>query len=140
MGGIDPGDFAEEFLPALKQQRFGKAMALLVRGTADQVTQIKLLLTQMDPNALLGERQKGTLRSVPLGGRDPDEFSNLLKQFWSTRHANPIIVVPSETNSIRALRVPSATPRDEDKSRPNLGRISKPTVLAPPKSSAEAAR
>ncbi|HLQ44278.1 MAG TPA: secretin N-terminal domain-containing protein, partial [Planctomycetaceae bacterium] len=114
--------------------------ALIVRGTADQVTQIKLLLTQMDPNALLGERQKGTLRSIPLGGRDPDEFSNLLKQFWSTRHANPIIVVPSETNSIRDLRVPSATPRDEDKSRPNLGRISKPTVLAPQKPSVEAAR
>jgi pimeloyl-ACP methyl ester carboxylesterase len=36
IGGVDPGDFGKEFLLALEQRRFGKAMALLVRGTGDR--------------------------------------------------------------------------------------------------------
>ncbi len=118
--------FAAEKDAAPSIQPHPTSSALIVRGTADQVTQIKLLLTQLDPNALLGDRPKGTLRSVPLGGRDADEFSALLKQFWSTRHANPLIVIPSETNSIRDLRVPSATPNVGDKPRPNVGRTANP--------------
>ncbi|MFM9965399.1 MAG: secretin N-terminal domain-containing protein, partial [Planctomycetaceae bacterium] len=83
---------------------------LIVRGTNDQVNQIKLLLTQMDPNALKGEPQKGTLRTIPLGGRDPEEFSLMLKQFWGAKNSNPIIIVPSNSQPVRDQRVPSATP------------------------------
>jgi pimeloyl-ACP methyl ester carboxylesterase len=36
LGGVDPGDFGKQFLRALEQQRFGKAMALLIRSTGDQ--------------------------------------------------------------------------------------------------------
>jgi pimeloyl-ACP methyl ester carboxylesterase len=36
LGGVDPGEFGTEFLRALEQQRFGKAMALLVRSTGDR--------------------------------------------------------------------------------------------------------
>ena len=83
---------------------------LIVRGTADQVNQVKLLITQMDPNALKGDPQKGTLRTIPLGGRDPEEFSQMLKQFWGAKNSNPIIVVPSNSQPIRDQRVPSAAP------------------------------
>lgn len=107
--------------------------ALIVRGTADQVSQIKMLLTQMDPNALAGERQKGTLRSIPLGGRDADEFSGMIKQFWSTRHSNPIIIVPSQTKPAHDLRVPSALPPSDDKPRARVGRTSSSTAEQPAK-------
>ena len=83
---------------------------LIVRGTNDQVTQIKMLISQMDPNALKGDPQKGTLRTIPLGGRDPDEFSQMLKQFWGAKNSNPIIIVPSNSQPVRDQRVPSATP------------------------------
>ncbi|MCX7420630.1 MAG: hypothetical protein NT013_13980 [Planctomycetia bacterium] len=110
--------------------------ALIVRGTADQVNQIKMLLTQMDPNALAGERQKGTLRSIPLGGRDADEFTAMIKQFWSTRHSNPIIVVPSQTKPVNDLRVPSATAPTEEKPRSRVGRTSSSAAETAPKESA----
>ncbi len=110
--------------------------ALIVRGTMDQVNQIKMLLTQMDPNALAGERQKGTLRSIPLGGRDADEFSDMIKQFWSTRHSNPIIVVPSQTKPVNDLRVPSAKPSNEEKPRSRVGRTSSSTTETPASESA----
>ncbi len=83
---------------------------LIVRGTADQVNQIKILLTQMDPNALKGDPQKGNVRTIPLGGRDPEEFSQMLKQFWGAKNSNPIIVVPSNSQPVRDQRVPSAAP------------------------------
>jgi pimeloyl-ACP methyl ester carboxylesterase len=36
LGGVDPGDFGDDFLSALDEQRFGKAMALLIRSTGDR--------------------------------------------------------------------------------------------------------
>ena len=83
---------------------------LIVRGTADQVTQIKSLLLQMDPNALKGDPQKGNVRTIPLGGRDTEEFSQMLKQLWGAKNSNPIIVVPSNSQPVRDQRVPSAAP------------------------------
>jgi type II secretory pathway component GspD/PulD (secretin)/Spy/CpxP family protein refolding chaperone len=87
---------------------------LIVRGTADQVAQIKTLLTQMDPNALKGDPQKGNVRTIPLGGRDPEEFSQMLKQFWGAKNSNPIIVVPSNSQPVRDQRVPSAAPSSNE--------------------------
>lgn len=36
MDGVDPGDWADDFLRALAKQRLGRAMALLLKGTADR--------------------------------------------------------------------------------------------------------
>ena len=84
---------------------------LLVKGTADQVTQIKLVLTQMDPSASGGSRQGGNVRSIPLGGRDPIEFMEMLQKVWGTTNSNPIrVVVPADSNPIRDRRVPSFVP------------------------------
>lgn len=35
MDGVDPGDWADDFLRAVAKERFGTAMALLLQGTAD---------------------------------------------------------------------------------------------------------
>lgn len=86
---------------------------LIVRGTKDQVEQIKLLINQMDPQALKGDPQKGTLRTIPLGGRDPEEFSQMLKQFWGAKNSTPVIIVPSNSQPVRDQRVPSAIEKSE---------------------------
>jgi type II secretory pathway component GspD/PulD (secretin)/Spy/CpxP family protein refolding chaperone len=88
---------------------------LIVRGSPQQVDQIKVLLSQMDPDALRGEPQKGNLRTIPLGGRDPEEFSRMLQQFWGARKSNPIIVVPSDSRPVRDMRIPTATPSANDR-------------------------
>jgi pimeloyl-ACP methyl ester carboxylesterase len=36
LGGVNPGGFGNDFLRALEQNRFGKAMALLIRSTGDR--------------------------------------------------------------------------------------------------------
>lgn len=83
--------------------------ALIVRGTNEQVTQIKLLVTQLEPGEGGGYGGTGNLRTIPLGGRDPEEFLRALEKVWNVRGRNPIrTVVPSETGAIRDRRVPSA--------------------------------
>lgn len=104
---------------------------LIVRGTNDQVTQIKMLISQMDPNALKGDPQKGTLRTIPLGGRDPDEFSQMLKQFWGAKNSNPIIIVPSNSQPVRDQRVPSVTPSFDQPLPRDSARPSRTTSESP---------
>lgn len=83
--------------------------ALIVRGTNEQVTQIKLLVTQLEPGEGGGYGGTGNLRTIPLGGRDPEEFLRALEKVWNVRGRNPIrTVVPSDTGAIRDRRVPSA--------------------------------
>ncbi|NQV23688.1 MAG: hypothetical protein HQ518_04900 [Rhodopirellula sp.] len=83
--------------------------ALIVRGSNEQVTQIKLLVTQLEPGEAGGYGGSGTLRTIPLGGRNPEEFLKALERVWNVRGRNPIrTVVPSATGAIRDRRVPSA--------------------------------
>lgn len=84
--------------------------ALIVRGTNEQVTQIKLLVTQLEPGEGGGYGGTGNLRTIPLGGRDPEEFLRALEKVWNVRGRNPIrTVVPSATGAIRDRRVPSSS-------------------------------
>lgn len=84
--------------------------ALIVRGSNDQVTQIKLLVTQLEPGEGGGYGGEGNLRTIPLGGRDPEAFLKALERVWNVRGRNPIrTVIPSDTGAIRDRRVPSAT-------------------------------
>ena len=84
--------------------------ALIVRGTNEQVTQIKLLVTQLEPGEGGGYGGSGNLRTIPLGGRDPEEFLKALERVWNVRGRNPIrTVIPSATGAIRDRRVPSST-------------------------------
>ena len=96
---------------------------LIVRGTAEQVEQIKTLLTQLDPSQG-GPFSGGNVRQIPLGGRDPEEFLKALQELWGTSTRNPIrTVVPSAgSGTIKAQKIPSlpiqeteAVPRSSDR-------------------------
>src|SRR5690606_1503472 len=83
---------------------------LLIKGTPDQVNQVKALLASLgetgEGKTAGGDR--GNVRVFSLQGRDPSEFLPLLRQTWSSSAPNPIrIVVPSQANPIRDLKVPS---------------------------------
>lgn len=84
---------------------------LMVRGTPDQVTQVRAILTQMGEPGDGGPAQgtqRGTLRTFPLQGRDPEELMPLLKQMWANSGQPPIrVVVPSKPRVIEDRKVPS---------------------------------
>ncbi len=91
--------------PTIEADLLGRR--LLVRGTPDQVIQVKALLAQLGedgtgrPNE---NRAQGPVRTIPLGGRDSREIIDLINKLWSASSGdeNPIrIVVPSENTLIR---------------------------------------
>ena len=88
---------------------------LIVRGSADQVEQIKLLITQLDPSQGGSAFGGGNVRQIPLGGRDPEEFLRALQQLWGTSR-NPIrTVVPAAgSGTIKARKIPSLQETDEE--------------------------
>ena len=79
---------------------------LVVRGTAEQVAQVRMLLQQM---GITGEGYglgSGRVRSIPLGGRDAQDFIRLLQRI----SPYPIRVnTPADSGPIQDQRVPSAT-------------------------------
>ena len=87
---------------------------LIIRGTPDQIMQMKTIL------AGLGEGEGGAsrpdrsgVRSFSLGGRDPNEILPLLNEAWSATRPNPIrISIPSRPSPIRERSVPGADRRD----------------------------
>ncbi len=96
--------------------------ALIVRGSNEQVTQIKLLVTQLEPGEAGGYGGSGNLRTIPLGGRDPEEFLRALEKVWNVRGRNPIrTVVPSATGAIKDRRVPSSTSPFQPEEPANAG-------------------
>lgn len=87
-----------EEVPMIEADAIGRR--LMIRGTTSQVNEIKVLLKQMgedpDGGAFVDPNLRGPVRTLSLGGRDPSEFVELLKQVWPARDTNPIrIVVPS---------------------------------------------
>lgn len=95
--------------PSIEPDVFGRR--LMVRGTPEQVQQVKSILTQMGEDGGTGTGPRsggGPVRRVPIDGRDPEEFLPLIQQAWGTSGRNPIrVVVPSIPNPIRDRRVPS---------------------------------
>lgn len=93
--------------PTIEADLLGRQ--IMVRGNVDQVTQIKLMLTQMGEDGT-GER-KGTgdlIRTFPLSGRDPDELLRVLDQMWRRNNATPIrIITPEQRGPIREMSTPA---------------------------------
>jgi type II secretory pathway component GspD/PulD (secretin)/Spy/CpxP family protein refolding chaperone len=88
------------------------ANGLIVRGTQQQVDQIKLLVSELEPVGG-GPSGSGNVRTIALGGRDAEEMAELLKGMFERSSRNPIrIVVPSATGADR--RVPSFRSRPLD--------------------------
>ena len=91
--------------PTIEADLLGRR--LMIRGTPDQVIQVKALLAQLGEDGT-GRAQedadRGPVRTIPLGGRDSREIMQLIDKLWSASSGdeNPIrIVVPSEENQIR---------------------------------------
>lgn len=88
---------------------------LLVRGTADQVSQIKDLLMKMgeDPEAALAMRaERGNIRSIPLSGTAAERVLDELEMLWPTVSTSRIRVVrPSSTPAVRGFN-PNAPPTE----------------------------
>lgn len=88
--------FASEGNSAPVVQPHPLGTGLIVKGTGDQVNQIKVLLAQLDPASGSNASQQGNVRTIPLGGRNPDEFVKMLEQAWGGKGRNPIrTVTPS---------------------------------------------
>ena len=111
--------------------------ALIVRGTNEQVTQIKLLVTQLEPGEGGGYGGEGNLRTIPLGGRNPEDFLKALERVWNVRGRNPIrTVIPSATGAIRDRRIPSTTSPfslEDSEAAPAGNNTNRPAPANPPK-------
>lgn len=122
------------------------ANALIVRGSHEQVSQIKLLVAELEPADGSAYTGSGRIRTIPLGGRDPEEFLEALERVWNVRGRNPIrTVIPSEGGAIRDRRVPSATspfsePAVEEQPVPVEEPAVTPTPLKPASSPSSAFR
>ncbi|QDT95452.1 secretin N-terminal domain-containing protein [Gimesia aquarii] len=91
--------------PTIEADLLGRR--LLVRGSPDQVIQIKTVLAQLGEDGTGKSndvRDNSPVRTIPLGGRDSKEILQLIDKLWSASSGeeNPIrIVVPSDNSLIR---------------------------------------
>lgn len=92
--------------PTIEADVYGRR--ILVRGTQDQLIQIKSLLSQLGQDgtsADLAGVSRGPVRTYSLGGRDPDQVLKLLEQVWERRSPNPLrIVKPDERKKINPVK------------------------------------
>lgn len=99
---------------------------LLIRGSVEQLSQIKTLLSQLgeDGNPVVGRTtaQRGPIRTFSLGGRDGEELVKLLRQVWSASGSNPIRVVDPTAVT------PAMRPGSEERSSRKPVAPSKPTA------------
>ncbi|MCA9036058.1 MAG: hypothetical protein KDA91_13060, partial [Planctomycetaceae bacterium] len=83
---------------------------LIIRGSAEQVTQIKTVLAQLGEDGT-GQRNAGDggpIRRYSLMGRDPKEFLDFLQNQWKSSEPNTIrVVIPRQSGPIRELKTPS---------------------------------
>ncbi|MCA9081398.1 MAG: hypothetical protein KDA58_12615, partial [Planctomycetaceae bacterium] len=81
---------------------------VMIRGTAEQVTQVKMLLAQLGEDGT-GQREGSDtlIRSFPLSGRDPSELLPVIERMWNSTTPAPIrIVTPENRGPIREIKEP----------------------------------
>lgn len=86
--------------PIIEADSLGRR--LLVRGTQAQVNQVKTLLAELGEDGT-GNRSgysSGPVRTIPLGGRDPEEIVPILQRLWESSGETPLRVVPSAPSMI----------------------------------------
>lgn len=123
--------------PTIEADALGRR--LLVRGTADQLAQVRVLLQNLgeaglNPQDDAAKVDRGPVRTMNLGGRDPQDVLPLIQKMWSAGGRNPIrVVIPSQPNPIRDRRVPGAGTIESDPGEPTT-RESRPTDSTEPTS------
>lgn len=109
---------------------------LLIRGTQEQVTQIRALLSQLGEDGTgrsNGHYSSGRVRMIPLGGRDPQEVIPLLQRLWQTSGDAPLQIVPTPSGSIIERR-----PFGEPEARNDSGPAANFNILDPVSPNSEA--
>ena len=100
---LSDGDSA----PTIETDLYGRR--LIVRGSFDQITQIKTVLAQLGEDGS-GQRPPsagGQIRRYSLQGRSADEFLDILQQAWRSSERNPIRVeIPARRGPIDGLETP----------------------------------
>lgn len=94
--------------PTIQADIYGRQV--MVRGSADQIAQVKTLLQQLGEDGS-GRRERaagGPVRRFSLGGRDSERLLELIDQAWHSTQPNRIEIVPARSaNPVRGFEVPS---------------------------------
>ncbi|KAA5543120.1 general secretion pathway protein [Roseiconus nitratireducens] len=95
---------------------------LWVRGSSDEITQIKRLLDELDGSSATGVLS-GKVRTLPISGKQADDVLRQLQLFWRmTGRENAIrVVTPGgemQNNGIRERRIYREPSRGETESEP----------------------
>lgn len=81
---------------------------LMIRGTSDQLTQIRTLLTQLGED---GSTQRNSsqdrVRTLQLGGRDPSELLPIIERMWGTKNGAEIRIVDPTARPNTRLPAPA---------------------------------
>jgi type II secretory pathway component GspD/PulD (secretin) len=105
--------------PTIEPDLYGRQ--LMIRGNADQMAQIRTLLTQLGEDGS-GQRSGADdrrIRTVPLSGRDPAELLPLLQRMWGANHVSPIRVVnPQQRGDVQLPSQPPPTTQTVPRSIP----------------------
>lgn len=87
--------------PTIETDLYGRR--LIVRGSVEHITQIKQVLADLGETGGPRVRAAGTVRNVPLQGRDPEKFLRILKQNWEDRESSRLqIFIPEESGPVRS--------------------------------------
>ena len=109
--------------PMIEPDAFGRR--LLVRGSADQLAQVKILLSQLGESGgdpLAENVDRGNTRTLHLRGHSPEDILPLFQQMWDAGNRNSIrVVVPSQPSPVRERRIPAAKNDATDGLRPERG-------------------
>lgn len=100
---IADGDSA----PTIEADSYGRR--LIIRGTVEQIAQIRTVLTELGEDGTgLRQREGGLVRSFSLQGRNPEQFLRILEQQWKAQNqpTKINIFVPAQENPIRSRRTP----------------------------------
>lgn len=95
--------------PIIEADYYGQQ--LMIRASADQIAQIRSLLSELgeDGTSRRGGNDTSLSRTIPLSGRDPAELLPLLQKMWGANQGSTIRVInPS---------APASTPRQEPPAR-----------------------
>ena len=85
--------------PSIEPDVFGNR--LLVRGTSEQLAQVKTLLTQLGEDRNPNTRRASNsdpVRTFSLDSRDPKELLPLIEKLWNRAGNNPIFIVTPNAN------------------------------------------
>jgi type II secretory pathway component GspD/PulD (secretin)/Spy/CpxP family protein refolding chaperone len=106
--------------PTIQADVLGRQV--MVRGSADQLAQVKTLLAELgeDGSGRKKGSDAGTFRRYPISGRDPEELIPLIERMWGTASPNPIrIVTPGQrgqgennSGSIKGIKRPEREARE----------------------------